>query len=67
MILKSGCFELRKWKSNSPEILEGIRASISDSQILHFTAPEVSKILAMVLPMMIAFPTKFHFRIVTKS
>lgn len=58
-ILGSAKFELRKWKSNSPTVLENIMVAHSSADdILHFNAPEVSKTLGMVG---LAAMTSFHF------
>lgn len=46
-ILEWGCFELRKWVSNEPQILEGI-SNTSQSTILHLGENENTKTLGLV-------------------
>lgn len=45
--LKKGCFELRKWHSNKPEILENIDDSDISQGILKFGPEENSKLLGL--------------------
>lgn len=47
-ILSSGCFELRKWKSNSPRVFEGIKAITSPHEVLHFGPHENTKTLGLL-------------------
>ncbi|VEN38782.1 unnamed protein product [Callosobruchus maculatus] len=46
-ILKSGCFELRKWYSNKPEILESFRGSDVSCKVLEFAPNEQAKTLGL--------------------
>lgn len=46
-ILKSGCFELRKWKSNSKEVLAGIEDSIPSSDEFNFAPLDSGKTLGL--------------------
>ena len=42
-VLKSGCFQLQKWASNSKEVLDYLRDNNSISQILIFGENEKTK------------------------
>ena len=48
LILESGCFELRKWKSNNSNILNYIKANSDSTDVHQFSAPEACKTLGMV-------------------
>ncbi|KAJ8983230.1 hypothetical protein NQ317_005319 [Molorchus minor] len=45
--LQKGCFKLRKWVSNSPEILQGIETN-DTSNIVNFGADESTKTLGLI-------------------
>lgn len=47
-ILKSGCFELRKWKSNNPHVLEGIKGASLSTDVFQFSSPEANKTLGTI-------------------
>lgn len=47
MVLRKGCFELRKWHSNRPEILKEIGDSDIASGMLQFGLDETSKVLGL--------------------
>lgn len=46
-ILKSGCFELRKWISNDVSILHSVRSSETSYNILEFGLDEITKTLGL--------------------
>ncbi|XP_039310346.1 uncharacterized protein LOC120358842 [Solenopsis invicta] len=46
-ILSSGCFELRKWISNEPQILEDIGISNSDQQVIEIGEAGATKTLGL--------------------
>lgn len=46
VVLRSGCFELRKWRFNSPEVLSSLESSSSSNEF-HFGSSEPTKTLGL--------------------